>query len=123
MSVTSITMTSYPGATASSPLRQAGRFWRTPKAWLLIMFAPLLLLGARAEGWQATLPHVLFAVAGACLVDLLAVALKDRTWKWPTSALLSGLIVAFVLGPEPPPMTTLVVGVLATASKHLITTW
>src|SRR3954469_19136380 len=122
MSVTTLTMTSYPGATASSPLRQAGRFWRTPKAWLLLAFAPLLVLGARAEGWHATLPHVLFAVVGACLVELMAVALKDRALRWPTSALLSGLIVAFVLGPETPPTITLVVGVLATASKYLVAT-
>jgi Na+-translocating ferredoxin:NAD+ oxidoreductase RnfD subunit len=128
MSVTSMTVASAPfrstrrGPAAVSPLRQAARFLRTPKAWLLLLFVPLLLLGARAEGWQATLPHVAFAIAGACLTELLALRLQHGVWRWPTSALLSGLIVAFVLGPETPPMVTFVVGVLSTASKYLLAT-
>jgi Na+-translocating ferredoxin:NAD+ oxidoreductase RnfD subunit len=128
MSVTSATLpaaSTVParrGAAGASPLQQAARFWRTPKAWLLLAFAPLLLLGARAEGWQAALPHVLMAVAGACAVDLVALRIRRGAWGWPTSALLSGLIVGFVLGPETPPMVTFAVGVLASASKYLLAT-
>jgi len=45
-----------------------------------------------------------------------------RRLAWPSSALLSGLIVAFVLGPETAHWVTLCVAMLATASKHLLKT-
>jgi len=122
MSITTMTQSARGGAAASSPLDQAWRFLRTPKAWLLAAFVPLLLLGARAEGWPTIWPHVVLAVCGACAVELLAFEWRHQTWRVPTSALLSGLIVAFVLGPETSRIVTLAVGALATVSKHLLAT-
>src|SRR5205814_8865000 len=75
-----------------------------------------------ATGWRRVLPHVLAAVLGACLAAVLLVGLLNRRLAWPSSALLSGLIVAFVLGPETARWVTLLVGGLATASKHLLKT-
>jgi Na+-translocating ferredoxin:NAD+ oxidoreductase RnfD subunit len=122
MSVTTMTMSARHGVSAPSPLTQARRFLRTPKAWLLAVFAPLLFLAGRAEGWPAVWPHVVLAVAGACIVELLVLEWRHQPWRLPTSALLSGLIVAFVLGPETPRLVTLAVGALATVSKHLVAT-
>ncbi len=98
------------------------RFVRSPKGTLLLAFLPLLLLGVAATGGGAALMHVLVAVAGACLGDLLPGWAARRPLRGSTSPLLSGLIVAFVLGVETPPSVTLAVAVLATASKYVLRT-
>jgi len=101
---------------------RARRFVRTPKGTLLLVFAVLLGVAGTASGWPLVLPHVLAAVAGACLAEVTLVGLFSRRLAWPSSALLSGLIVAFVLGPDTAHWITLLVGVLATASKYLLKT-
>jgi len=107
----------------SSPLtNRLQRLLRTPKGSLLAIFVPLLALGGTAVGWQGVLPHVAAAVGSACLVDLLVTRLRRDAWRWPSSALLSGLIVAFVLGPEQSRTVTFVVGALASASKYALRT-
>jgi Na+-translocating ferredoxin:NAD+ oxidoreductase RnfD subunit len=105
-----------------SPGRRVRRWLRTPKASLLLVFVPLLLLGGAATGWPVVVPHVLAALAGAVLVDLALGRALRRRWSWPSSALLSGLIVAFVLGPLEPHWITFAVGALATGSKYLLRT-
>jgi Na+-translocating ferredoxin:NAD+ oxidoreductase RnfD subunit len=100
-------------------LHRLRRFLRSPKGTLTLLFLPLLIVAGAALGWRAALPHVASAVAGACLADLLLVRLRKQTWIWPSGALLSGLIVAFILGPETPAAITLLVGALATLSKHV----
>jgi Na+-translocating ferredoxin:NAD+ oxidoreductase RnfD subunit len=94
------------------------RFIRTPKGALLGVFLVLLAIVGTATGWPSVLPHVTAAIAGACVMDLVA----RRRLAWPSSALLSGMIVAFVLGPETAWWVTLGVGALATASKYLLKT-
>ena len=98
------------------------RFLRTPKGTLLIIFAVLLAVAGTVTGWPLVLPHVAAAIVGACATELLAWLLLQRRPAWPTSALLSGAIVACVLAPETPLVVTAFVGVLATASKHLLAT-
>jgi polyisoprenoid-binding protein YceI/Na+-translocating ferredoxin:NAD+ oxidoreductase RnfD subunit len=120
--MSTMTMTMPRKARASSPTGRLGRLLRTPKGALAVIFVPLLALAGTAVGWQATLPHVAAAMIGACLVDLLIARIEADAWRWPSSALLSGLIVAFVLGPETPRAVTLAVGALATASKHVFRT-
>lgn len=93
---------------------------RTPKGSLLLVFLPLLVLGASVAGWSLVVPHVLAALAGACLTELAIARFDRRPLTWPTSALLSGAIVAFVLSPQTPLIVTAVVGLLATISKHLV---
>ncbi len=98
------------------------RFLRTPKGALAPVFLVLLALAGPAIGWSLVVPHVLAAVAGACLMELLIVRLDGGRLAWPSSALLSGLIVAFVLGPETHWAVTACLGILATISKHLLAT-
>jgi Na+-transporting NADH:ubiquinone oxidoreductase subunit NqrB len=98
------------------------RFLRTPKGALMAVFAVLLGVAGSVTGWSLVLPHVLAAIIGACGTELLAGVLLRRRPSWPTGALLSGAIVAFVLAPETPLVVTAFVGVLATASKHLVAT-
>jgi Na+-translocating ferredoxin:NAD+ oxidoreductase RnfD subunit len=110
-----------PAPAGVPPVRlRLWRFLHTPKGLLLAVFLGLLLVAGSAEGWPATLPHVAAAVAGAVLVDLLVACLLLRPAFWPSGALISGLIVAFALGPETAWAVTLLVGALATASKHLL---
>ncbi len=110
--------------TASSPslFERLRRFLRTPKGSLFAVFVPLLLVASSSVGLGAAMPHVAAAVAGACLIDLLVVRGLSGKWAWPSSALLSGMIVAFVLAPETPHVVTFVVGILASASKHILRT-
>ncbi len=58
---------------------RARRFVRTPKGTLLLVFAVLLGVAGTATGWPLVLPHVLAAVAGACLVEVLV----RRGWPPP----------------------------------------
>lgn len=98
------------------------RFVRSPKGVLLLVFLPLILLGAVAVGPAAALPHLAVAVAGAYLGDLLPGWAARRPFRGSTSPLLSGLIVGFVLGVETPSVVTLAVATVASASKYVLRT-
>jgi Na+-translocating ferredoxin:NAD+ oxidoreductase RnfD subunit len=65
---------------------------------------------------------MLAAVLGASLTELAVGRLDRRRVGWPSSAILSGMIVGFVLGPATPWAVTAAVGILATLSKHLFAT-
>jgi Na+-translocating ferredoxin:NAD+ oxidoreductase RnfD subunit len=114
-------MASFTQTIVTVPTSRWPRFLRASKGVLSLAFLPLLVVGGLAGGW-ATLGQVGSAVLGACLVDLLVSRIVRNRWTWPTSAALSGLIVAFVLGPETPWTRTLAIGALATASKYLFAT-
>lgn len=114
--------TSAPGAAAEPLADTLRRFARTPKGWLTLLFVPLLLVGGSAVGWGLALPHVLSALAGVCLVDALVYRISRRAWYWPSSAVLSGLIVAFVLDPTTPLAVTFLVGAIASCSKPVLST-
>jgi Na+-transporting NADH:ubiquinone oxidoreductase subunit NqrB len=98
------------------------KFLRTPKGTLTAIFGVLLAVAGTATGWNLVAPHLLAAILGACGVELLVSIVVNRKFSWPTSALLSGAIVAFVLAPETPLVETLWIAGLATASKYLIAT-
>lgn len=98
------------------------KFLRTPKGTLTAIFVALLAVAGTASGWSLVGPHLLAAILGASSVELLvAIALKKKL-TWPTSALLSGAIVAMVLSPDTPLVETLWIAGLATASKYLLST-
>jgi Na+-translocating ferredoxin:NAD+ oxidoreductase RnfD subunit len=73
------------------------RSLRTPKAQLLIIFGLLLAIIAPSAGGIALVPDLLAAVGPACLIDGVWQAVESRRWRAPTSALLSALIVFFIL--------------------------
>jgi Na+-translocating ferredoxin:NAD+ oxidoreductase RnfD subunit len=98
------------------------RFLRTPKGALLAIFLGVFAVGASAVGWSFAVPHILAAVLGASVTELAVSRLDGRRLAWPSSAILSGMIVGFVLGPATPWAITAAVGILATLSKHLFAT-
>jgi Na+-translocating ferredoxin:NAD+ oxidoreductase RnfD subunit len=70
---------------------------RTPKGQLLIIFAIMLAVVAPSAGGSALVPNLLAALVPACLVDGVWMAVQSRRWRAPTSAILSSLIVFFIL--------------------------
>lgn len=106
----------------SGVLRRVRQFLRTPKGSLLPIFLALFGLGSSAAGLSAAVPHMAAAVVGAVVTEVAIATFERSARTWPTSALLSGMIVAFVLGPTTPWAVTAAVGVLATLSKHVFTT-
>jgi Na+-translocating ferredoxin:NAD+ oxidoreductase RnfD subunit len=98
------------------------RFFQTPKGHLLLVFVPTVAAAGYYLGYPQILSHLLAAIGGACAVEIEVVRRKRGKLIVPTSALLSGAIVAFVLGLETPAIVTILVGAAATASKHLLRT-
>src|SRR5579864_9538783 len=94
-------------------------FLRTPKGQLLCIFGVLLLLAAPFDGGLAVLPNVLIASLAACGLDVAYTYWESRRWILPSSALLSGLIVAFILGPQEPWIVVAWVAGFSSVSKHL----
>jgi Na+-translocating ferredoxin:NAD+ oxidoreductase RnfD subunit len=93
---------------------------RTPKGQLLLIFAILLAIASPSEGGLALAPHVIAAVGAACAVDVAYTFWETRRWIVPTSALLSGLIVAFVVGPQEPWLVLVWIGGFASVTKHVL---
>lgn len=94
-------------------------FLRTPKGQLLCIFGVLLLLAAPFDGGLAVLPNVIVAAVSASALDVAYSYWESRRWITPTSAVLSGLIVAFILGAQEPWIVVLWVAGFATVSKHI----
>jgi Na+-translocating ferredoxin:NAD+ oxidoreductase RnfD subunit len=122
MTMRAMATTAPHAAPFRTPVEKLTQFLRTPKGLLTLLFLPLLALGGSAAGWPIVLPHVAAAVTGACLADVLLAGMARRVWRWPSSALLSGLIVAFVLEPRTLPAATVAIGALASVSKYLFRT-
>ena len=93
---------------------------RTPKSQLLCIFAVLLVVAAPFDGGLAVLPNVVIASLGACVVDVAYTYWESKRWIVPSSALLSGLIVAFILGPQEPWIVVLWVAGFSSVSKHVV---
>jgi enediyne biosynthesis protein E5 len=98
------------------------RFFQTPKGYLLLVFVPLVAAAGYYLGYETVLTHLLGAIVGACAVEVELVRRRRGRLIVPTSALLSGAIVAFVLGLETPIIITILVGALATGSKYVLRT-
>jgi Na+-translocating ferredoxin:NAD+ oxidoreductase RnfD subunit len=94
-------------------------FLRTPKGQLLCIFGVLLVVAAPFDGGPDVLPNVLIAALAACAVDVGYTYWESRRWIFPSSALLSGLIVAFILGSQEPWMVVAWVAGFASVTKHV----
>jgi enediyne biosynthesis protein E5 len=94
-------------------------FLRTPKRQLLCILGVLLLFAAPFDGGIAVLPNIAMAAIAACAVDVVYTYWESSRWSIPTSALLSGLIVAFILGPQEPSIVVVWVAGFASVSKHV----
>ena len=86
-------------------------------ASILIMSVP----GILQFGYQNTIPQMVLAALTAALVDLLINKLKKGpTYFFPTSGIISGLIISTILSPGSVWYAPVVGALIAILSKHLI---
>ncbi len=98
------------------------RSLRTPKAQLLVIFAGLLLVAAPPAGGLGLLPNLLAAVVPAVLIDGVWMGVESRRARMPTSALLSGLIIFFILSTNESLMVVAWTSCFAILAKRIVRT-
>src|SRR5260221_122078 len=98
------------------------RSLRTPKIQLLVIFVALLLVAAPPAGGLGLLPNLLAAVLPAVLIDGIWMAVESRRIRIPTSALLSGLIIFFILSTNESWLVVAWTSCFAILSKRIVRT-
>lgn len=98
------------------------QFVKSPKGLLLVIFLGVLAVALPKAGTSQALPEVLVAVGAAGALDFAIMRLWHQKWDIPDGAMLTGLIIAFVLRPQEPLTTVLIVSLIAIASKHVLRT-
>jgi len=99
-------------------LSKIGTYFRTPKGMLVIALLALIGIAYPVDGQQA-LPRLGLATLSAVIVDLLFMY-RGGKMELPDSALLTGLIVAMVLGPAVPLGVPILASAFAVTSKRII---
>ncbi|HEV7662040.1 MAG TPA: RnfABCDGE type electron transport complex subunit D [Chloroflexota bacterium] len=98
------------------------RSLRTPKGQLLIIFGLTLAIVMPQSGGLGLLPNLLAAVLTGCAIDAVWMFVEARRWRWPVSALLSGLIVFFILSTNESWMVVAWTSAFAILSKRILRT-
>jgi Na+-translocating ferredoxin:NAD+ oxidoreductase RnfD subunit len=93
---------------------------RTPKAQMLLILAVLLAIAAPGSGGIALWPKLAAAIAPACAIDFLWLAIPVRRIRFPTSALLSSLFVFSILSVEESWLVIAWTSTFAVLSKHIL---
>lgn len=99
-----------------------GRFFRTPKGQLLAIFAVLLGIAAPSAGGLGLWQNVLAAVLPACLIDGIWLSVEARRPRFPISALLTALIVVFILSTDESWLVVAWTSSFAVLGKHIVRT-
>ncbi len=107
-------------AAPSLPWRRARQFARTPKGTLILIFVPLAVVAAASAGVATVLPVTLATVLTATALDLAINRLQRRAWIFPSGAIITGLIIAFVLSPAESWFAPVIASAVAIGSKHAI---
>ncbi len=108
---------------AESPEPRTSALLRTPKSQVLAIFVVLVALAAPAEkSWGLLIWQVASAVAAACLLDAPFLHAETGRWPFPTSALLTGLIVAMILAPGGSSLEPALASAVAILGKRAIRT-
>ena len=81
-------------------MNSLGELWRTPKRQLIWVFALLAAASMPFSGGLSLLPNLCAAVITACAIDVGWELVERRRWLAPSSALLTALIVFFILSPD-----------------------
>src|ERR1700730_11540548 len=98
------------------------RTLRTPKVQLLVIFVALLFIAAPPAGGIGLLPNLLAAVLPAVVLDGIWMGVESRRVRIPTSALLSGLIIFFILSTNESWMVLAWTSCFAILSKRIVRT-
>jgi Na+-translocating ferredoxin:NAD+ oxidoreductase RnfD subunit len=81
-----------------------------------------LAIAAPQAGGLNLLPNLLAAILPACLIDGIWMTVEARRWRWPVSALLSALIVFFILSTSESWMVVAWTSGFAILSKRILRT-
>ena len=95
-------------------------FLKTPKGLLLIILFVLTGMAAYVAGMTVVGPGLVAATGVAMLIDAPILRLREGSWKFPSGALLTGLIVAMILGPYQPWYVPTVTSAIAVVSKYVV---
>ncbi|MCH7641026.1 RnfABCDGE type electron transport complex subunit D [Patescibacteria group bacterium] len=95
---------------------------RTAKGYILLALIVLALVAAPSTGITNVLPQAFLATAAASLLDLIILRLRFNKWIFPSSGLISGLIIALVLAPRQPWYVPVTLGLIAASSKYVFRT-
>ncbi len=101
-------------------LARLRRFFRSPKGYALVALVALAAVATPAAGLDAAATVIVAAIAGASIMEVVLIRLGQAEWRFPSSAILSGLIVGLVLSPQEPWYVAAAAGFLATDAKHLL---
>ncbi len=105
---------------ARTQLTKLRRFAHSPKGYLLVALTALAAVAAPTVGVPAAFLTLAWSTLGAAGVELMLHRTGDGGGRFPSSALLTGLIVGLVLGTTEPWYAALIAGVLAIDAKHLL---
>jgi enediyne biosynthesis protein E5 len=112
-------MTDATLATDHDDWRTLKRFFRTPKGLLIIALALLIPLAGSHSGFAVVAPGVVAAAFAAMLIDAPILFWREKTWSFPSGALLTGLLVAMVLSPHEPWYVAGVTAAVGVVSKYI----
>jgi len=98
------------------------RSLRTPKVQLLIIFVALAVIAAPPAGGLGLLPNLLAAVVPAVLIDGIWMSVQARRVRFPFSALLTGLIIFFILSTNESWLVICWTSAFAILSKRILRT-
>jgi Na+-translocating ferredoxin:NAD+ oxidoreductase RnfD subunit len=104
------------------PPRPILRLARSPKGILLGIFAILALLAVPTVGGNEVVRNLIVATTVAVAVDLCVSVWRRHERSFPDGAILTGVIVAFLLRPQEPASTIALAVAVGLASKHLLRT-
>lgn len=90
----------------------------TPKGLLLVVLVVILAIAGRVEGPLLVTALVAVSVTSAAAPDALYHRWRDGRWQWPLGALITGLLVAAVLGTTAPWYVAAAASGLGTLSKR-----
>ena len=98
------------------------RFLRTPKGLLLIIFIGLLAVSSLKLDGDVVTSKVIVAAVTAAAIDIAVTYWRRGQWILPDGAVLTGMIVAFVLRPQESWLVLVVTVAVAILSKHALRT-
>ncbi len=113
-------MTAATATSAVPQIRVVRKFFRTPKGYLFIVFGLLAALAVPVAGTNAVLPGLVGATVGASLLDVVIQRRFRGIWVFPSGAILTGVIVGFIISPLEPLRVPVATAMLAIASKHVL---
>lgn len=96
------------------------RYLRSPKGYLLVALAGLCLVAAPFSGIGSSFSMLFWAALGSAGMEALLIRMSAGSWRFPSSALLTGLILGMILGPFEPWYVALGAGVIAADAKYLL---